>query len=75
MLKTTRKTVASASKEEAKKMELKVSFDVITRSDMVKHFVETICSASKSDLYKHLRIKYKNLGMVRNIYVLSEVAM
>jgi len=69
MTNTTKKSTASAQV----KLECTVAYDVITRSDMVRHFVETIRTASKASLYKHLRIKNKNLGLVRNINVLKEI--
>ncbi len=70
--KTTRKTTKASA---PKKFQCTVSYDVITKSDMVRHMVETIKTASREQLFKHLRIKNKSLGLVRNINIISEISL
>lgn len=70
---TTKATRKSSKASAQEKLQCTVSYDVITKSDMVRHMVETIKTASREQLFKHLRIKNKGLGLVRNINIISEI--
>lgn len=65
-------TAASVEVKESK-LKCVVSYDVITKWDSVEHRLETVVAKTKSSLLKHLRIKNKGRGVVRNVCFESEI--